>query len=210
MDEYFAKGKRGEICLRREDGQTVLVKRKNPRSTVDTIANEARYNKLLNKHGIGPRFLRYDAERNELIREYVEGEEFRTWLPTAGKKAVRHVLHIILKQCRTMDSLGIIKLEMTRPWKHIIVTKSDEPFLIDFERCKEARAPKNVTQFCQFLTGSAMARMLREKGIIIDRTLLTLAKEYKDALRQRDRLPEERAEPAAETIFKSIEGVVHG
>ena len=58
--EPFAKGKRGEVFLRDEDGVQVLVKKHNPDSVVDTIANEAKFNKLLNEHGIGPRFIRYE------------------------------------------------------------------------------------------------------------------------------------------------------
>ena len=90
MDEYLAKGKRGEVFLRDEKGKKVLVKIKNPKSDVDTIANEARFNELLNKKGIGPQFLSYD--KDELVREYVVGEEFRKWAPSAEKEAVRHVL----------------------------------------------------------------------------------------------------------------------
>ncbi len=180
MDEFLAKGKRGEVFLREERGKKVLVKVKNPKSDVDTIANEAKYNTLLNTKGIGPAFISYDKGKGELVREYVEGLEFRKWLLDAEKEAARHVLLTILEQCHVMDELGINKLEMTRPWKHIIVKENGEPVLIDFERCAETPNPKNVTQFCQFLTGSNLTAKLAEKGMQIESSkLLALAKKYK-------------------------------
>ncbi len=182
MDEYFAKGKRGEVFLRREGGKTVLVKRRNPQSAVDTIANEARFNQLLNTQGIGPAFISF--ENGELVREYVEGLELRKWLPSAERAAVRRVLLTILEQCRAMDELGINKLEMTRPWKHIIVRPDGEPVLIDFERCKETSLPKNVTQFCQFLTGSNLRRWFEEKGLALDaEKVRELSKIYKQNIK---------------------------
>ncbi len=90
MDEFFAKGKRGHLFLREEGGRRVLVKRRNPASAVDTIANEARFTALLNGHGIGPAFLSYG--QGELVREFVEGEEFRRWLPGATKESLRRLL----------------------------------------------------------------------------------------------------------------------
>lgn len=180
MDEYLAKGKRGEVFLRERGGKKVVVKKRNPDSDVDTIGNEARFTALCNGYGIGPAFISYDAEKGELVREYVRGTELRHWLPTAQKEGIRHVLLTVLDQCRTLDQLGINKLEMTRPWKHIIVQKDGEPMLIDFERCTATDSPKNVTQFCQFLSGTNLTAKIAEKGLVIASTqLLELAKLYK-------------------------------
>ena len=66
-----------------------------------------------------------------------------------------------------MDGVGVNKEEMTRPWKHIIVTPAGEAILIDFERCRETRLPKNVTQFCQFLISSVLAPHLKKLNILI-------------------------------------------
>lgn len=185
-DEPFAKGKRGLVSLREEGGTVVLVKRRNPDAAVDTIANEACFTELLCAHGVGPRFLRYDQGAGELVREYVVGEEFRRWLPLASGEAVRRVLLAVLVQCRTLDLLGIDKQEMTRPWKHIIVPADGVPVLIDFERCRRSRLPKNVTQFCQFLSGSRLSAALNDKKIMINtQKLLDLSKKYKQKIRDR-------------------------
>jgi predicted Ser/Thr protein kinase len=183
-ETFLAKGKRGHAFLREERGTTVLVKRKNPKSAVDTLANEAHFTNLLNTVGVGPAFISYDKERGELVREYVKGEELRRWLPSAGREAVEALLVSILKQCKVMDDVGVNKEEMTRPWKHIIVTPAQAGMLIDFERCREAKFPKNVTQFCQFLCSASVTAKLKTKKIIINnKKLLELAKRYKQNIK---------------------------
>jgi predicted Ser/Thr protein kinase len=183
-ETFLAKGKRGHAFLREEEGTTVLVKRKNPKSAVDTLANEAHFTNFLNGVGIGPAFISYDTKRGELVREYVQGEEFRRWLPAAGREAMKALLVSILRQCKVMDDLGVNKAEMTRPWKHIIVTPAQNGVLIDFERCRESQLPKNVTQFCQFLCSASLTAKLKNKKIIINnRYLLELAKKYKQNIK---------------------------
>jgi predicted Ser/Thr protein kinase len=183
MDRFLAQGKRGEVFLRIQHGKKVLVKRRNPASAVDTIANEARYTRLLNKVAIGPRFIDFDASTGELVREYIDGAEFRKWLPAAPGPATRRVLLSVLDQCKAMDDLGVEKQEMMRPWKHILVTKAGKAVLIDFERCRETASPKNVTQFCQFLTGTRVRSVFTEKGLLIDKQkILELAKNYKRSM----------------------------
>ena len=70
------------------------------------------------------------------------------------------------------------KDEMHHPLKHIIITPSG-PVLIDFERCKETKKPKNVTQFVEFLC--RIKEELSKKGILINaENLRKLSKEYKN------------------------------
>lgn len=183
-ETFLAKGKRGHAFLREVEGKTLLVKRKNPASVVDTIANEAYFTHFLNGVGVGPMFFSYDESVGELVRAYVDGLEFRKWLPTAERAAVKRVLLSVLRQCAVMDGVGVNKEEMTRPWKHIIVTPAGEAILIDFERCRETRLPKNVTQFCQFLTSSVLAAHLKKLNILIKKeNILELAKQYKQNIR---------------------------
>ncbi len=204
-DTFLAKGKRGEVFLRTLDGKTVLVKRRNPSAVVDTIANEAKYTELFNERGVGPKFISYNPVAGELVREYVEGEEFRKWLPIATKKDILAVLVSVLGQCGAMDDLNVVKEEMTRPWKHIIITKNKKAVLIDFERCRDSSLPKNVTQYCQFLCGTRIGIVLMSKKIIINnKKLLDLAKLYKQNIRN-------NARKKNAAVLKKMIGVIkHG
>jgi len=52
---------------------------------------------------------------------------------------------------------------MHHPWKHIIIGK--KVVLIDFERMHVTKDPKNVSQFCQFVTSKKMTGFLSDKEL---------------------------------------------
>lgn len=146
--EFFARGKRGEIYVGEYRGKKVAIKIKRPGSkAIGRIENEARVLKELNKNHIGPKFIAYEEGR--LIYEFIEGIFIKDLIEKANKTRIRMVLLNVLKQCRVLDKVGIIKEEMHKPLKHIIVGK--RVVLIDFERGHISNKPKNVTQFCQFI-----------------------------------------------------------
>jgi len=97
--------------------------------------------KLLNKYDIGPKFISY--KNGKLKYYYVYGIPIK-------EKFNRKIGLEVLKQCYKIDKLGIDKFEMHHPLKHILIGK--KIVMIDFERCKFSEKPKNVTQFCQFLS----------------------------------------------------------
>ena len=175
----YKKGKRGLIFLEERKGKKVIVKKKNPKAAVDTINNEAEFLKILNKHNIGPKLLKHDV--SSITMEFIDGTLIGDYFENEknNKKEIIKMIIKILEQCRQMDKLGINKLEMTRPHKHIIV-RDDAPILIDFERCRKTEKPKNVTQFLQFLTSTNISKKLEKNGIVIDKdNVIRLSKDYK-------------------------------
>jgi predicted Ser/Thr protein kinase len=171
--EIYAKGKRGVIY--RQDN--VCVKEKNPSSAIDTLMNEAKYLQLLNKKGIGPRFIKYSD--GKLYREFVDGVSISEFFRKSEKKEISDVIRQVLGQCRQMDLLGINKKELTNPYKDIIITADNRAVMIDFERCTEAKKPKNVTQFLQYVNKSKPT--LEKKEIMIDKEeIIRLGKDYKE------------------------------
>ena len=78
-----------------------------------------------------------------------------------------------------MDILGINKLEMKHPHKHILIVK-EKPIMIDFDRSKITQRPKNVTQVLQWITNKELEDILSKKGIMLPREImLEHAKHYK-------------------------------
>lgn len=142
--EYLSKGKRGIVYLDKD--AVVKVKREDSKAT-RALENEARWLKMLNKHNIGPRFI--DFQDGKLRMEYIKGTPIAEWLKK-NEKHKNKIAKDVLAQCRKMDKLEVNKLEMNHPYKHIIIRKG-KAVMIDFERCKKTRKPKNVTQFCQYL-----------------------------------------------------------
>lgn len=167
---YLAKGKRGKIYLKGSSA----IKQSAPLH----VANEVKWIRILNKKGIAPKFL--SSSENSFSYKFVKGEFLPQWIENQkSRTSVIKVLKDVLSQCRTMDRLKINKLEMHNPYKHIVVTKSAKPVLIDFERCYETKKPKNTTQFCQYITGK-LCSALSKKGIFLSRKKFTpLLKSYK-------------------------------
>lgn len=189
---YLARGKRGIVYTGDLDGQKVAVKVKNPKSmAVAKIANEARFLSKLNKYCIGPKLLAKGSRY--VMYRYVDGPAIREWIHTVSASVIRSVLKNVIKQCYTLDTLGIIKEEMHRPHKHILIEKR-LPVMIDFERCRYSEDPKNLTQFCQYLRNQA--EVLASRGVEYDPLRITkLAKAYS----------KDRSEESVKSILKEIQ-----
>jgi HemK-related putative methylase len=189
---YFTKGKRGVIYTAIQDKSKLIkthfskrelrkvaikIKREDSQ-TVNRIQNEVNWLKILNKEGIGPRFL-FNGE-NYLVYTFVEGEFILDWIKEHDKEEIKKVLTNLLNQCYILDKLQVNKEEMHHPLKHIIITKNNQPILLDFERCSKTIKPKNVTQFIEFIC--RMKEELENKGFKVDvKRLRNLANEYKDS-----------------------------
>lgn len=174
--EYFAKGKRSIVYKGNFKGKKAIQKVIKGTAPPNIIKNETKWLKKLEKYKIGPKL--YKEGRNYMICEFVKGKRIMDWLKEHNKKEIKKTIKEILKQCRILDKLKVNKKELQRPVKHIIIGKTAK--MIDFERCKETKNPKNVTQFCQFLTSKNMKQVLKEKDIKIDKDkLITLLKKYK-------------------------------
>ncbi|MBC8500952.1 MAG: hypothetical protein H8D38_04265 [DPANN group archaeon] len=181
MKKLLAKGKRGNVYTYKStvDGKEVCVKELNPETEAeDVIHNEAKFLRMVNEQGIGPALLK--EEDDKVIMEFVQGERILDFFERADKTGIVKVIKDSLSQARKLDKIGVNKYELTNPYKHIIV-KYEKPVMIDFERCKEVKKPKNVTQLVQFLTSGKVKRILKEKKIDLDtEELRQLAKKYKE------------------------------
>lgn len=150
--KYYAKGRRGVVYFGSFKGKRVAVKQRSEKAVTDRLFIEAEFLKKLNKKRIGPRFFFF--EKGKLAMEFIDGKNIKEFMKRADKKSKKEIAKKILKQCFSMDEMGIDKGEMHHPIKHIIIRNipgGPEPVMIDFERCKHAEYPKNVTQFCQYL-----------------------------------------------------------
>ncbi len=141
---YFAKGKRGYVFTGKYNDKKVAVKIKHPGSSVDTLLHESNMLRLVNKHGIGPKYLFHS--QNYLVYEFVEGRYLRDFV---GRKAMKSICKKVFEQCYQLDLIGVNKEEMSNPYKHVIIGK--RVVLIDFERARKAEDVHNVTQFCNYV-----------------------------------------------------------
>ena len=156
---YLASGKRSHIFVLEQQGRKYALKiERDDTTAVDRLLNEYTALVLLNQFCIGPRLREFGY--SYLLYEFVEGEFILDYL--AHSSAPWPVLKQVFSQCRQMDILGINKLEMHHPVKHVIV-KGRTVTLIDFERCYFTPRPKNVSQFSQFLCSERVRSLLSGK-----------------------------------------------
>ncbi len=174
---YFTHGKRGLIFTGTYHGTGAAIKIKRPESAAENrIANEARWLKKFNAHGIGPKL--FFAGSGFVVYRFVDGGFLLPWIGRSGKTAVRRVLRALLGQCFVLDALSVSKEEMHHPTKHIIMAKRNEPVLLDFERTHRTAKPQNVTQFVQYLC--RLQPLLARKGFTFTpQALREAARRYK-------------------------------
>ncbi|MFH0875858.1 MAG: methyltransferase [archaeon] len=185
---YYAKGKRGYISLGKFDNKKIAVKVLHKNLNFNRIENEVNFLKLLNKKGIGSQLLFYGNDY--FAYTFVEGELIVDFINSSQKFAILDIIKKILAECYTMDCLGINKLEMHHPIKHIIVRKNGNdavPVMIDFERARFTKDPKNVTQFFDFLIGDNISEILSKKEICLRKEyIIPLLKAYKKEMSERN------------------------
>ena len=173
----FARGHRGLLYKANLKKKLVAIKTKKPESEAKgRIANETKWIKILNKHKIGPKLL--FSGKGYFAYEFVKGDFILDFIEKNNKEDIIKTIKSVFNQLYIMDKLKVDKEEMHHPLKHVIIDK--KPVLIDFERCKITKKPKNVTQFCQFLMSGSTGILLKQKKINLNKDkIINLAKTYK-------------------------------
>lgn len=153
--EILDSGKHGLVYKAELDGQIVAIKVKKPESeSQNTAILEANYLEKANLLGIGPKLI----EKNEdyVVMEFIDGLRIDKFLEEASSEDIQLVMKKVISQLEKLDSLGINKMEMTNPYKHIIV-RNLEPVLIDFERARFSPKSKNVNQFKEYMKKNSIS-----------------------------------------------------
>ncbi len=115
-----------------------------------TTMLEGNYLDKVNFYHIGPTV--YDYNEHYVIMEFIEGTLIGEWLEEEhSEEEKKIVLENILIQLEILDQVGINKFELTNPYKHIIVKPNLDVVLIDFERARFSKKPKNVNQFKEYV-----------------------------------------------------------
>ena len=172
----LTRGHRGIIYTGFLNKKTVAIKSQivSPQ-IIHRIKNEVVFLEKLNKDDIGPKLI--FAKDDFFVCEYIDGQLFEDFIKNQSHNDIKIIIREIFDQMYTLDKLGVSKEEMTNPYKHILI-KNKKPILIDFERCSYTEKPKNVTQFCQYITH--LKRELTKKGFDINpEHMIKLCKLYK-------------------------------
>lgn len=151
----IGKGTNGVVvACRSKHGDVYACKIRRGDAQRSQLLDEARYLRLANSVGVGPRLYAYT--RDVLVMELVRGTPIAEWWTRADVKSKKAFVEDVLRQARALDSIGISHGELSRPGNHVLASDEGRAVILDFESARFGR-PQNVTQ---------VANMLRSLGLL--------------------------------------------
>jgi len=146
----LGKGFVGIVVIAHLNGQRVAVKIRRVDSDRADLLHEARMLSKANSVNVAPRLM--TASKNFLLMQLIDGDLLPNWLKTnKDTTAVIQVLMEVLEQCFRLDQVGLDHGELSKAPKHLLVDKTEKPFIVDFETASVERRVANVTAVCQYL-----------------------------------------------------------
>lgn len=146
----LGKGCVGIVVLARTKGKRAALKIRRVDADRPTMHNEARMLNKANMVHVGPKLL--GVSKNFLLTQYINGQTLQEWLSQDKTRKEEHnVLTQILEQCWQLDRTGLDHGELSYAAKHVLITKSKKPVIVDFETASTNRGSSNVTSICQYL-----------------------------------------------------------
>ena len=141
----------------------VALKIRRVDSHVKTLAQEGENQRLANVVGVGARI--YGFTEDFITMDLIEGLHIDKFVEVADEESIRRVVVDLLKQCRRLDLIGLDHGELSRARKHIIITSSLKPVILDFSSSSRNRRPANVSSLFSFLflSKSGLSALLRKK-----------------------------------------------
>jgi putative serine/threonine protein kinase len=189
--QVLGKGTSAIIIKAFKDGKCYALKIRRIDSGKPNMRHEAELTKSANNVGVGP-ILEASTE-NILLMEFVEGESFIDWLWKLGENQENKIsllafLHRLFRQCRILDLAGIDHGELSRASKHIIVQRTLEPCILDFEKASLKRRVANVTSIAQFLflKGKVAEKIQKILGRKDESMIIRRLRSYKNSFSEDD------------------------
>lgn len=146
----LGKGCVGIVVLAQTKGKRAALKIRRVDADRSTMHNEARMLNKANVIHVGPKLLA--VSKNFLLTQYINGQTLQEWLSQDRTRKEEHnVLSQILEQCWRLDQTGLDHGELSYAAKHVLITKSKKPVIVDFETASTNRGSSNVTSICQYL-----------------------------------------------------------
>lgn len=127
------------------------------------MQREAQMLRKANSIHVGPKLLR--VSKNFILMQFIDGFLLPKWLEKRrGKREIKRVLREVLEQCWRLDEAGLDHGELSHAPKHVIIDKTNRPYIVDFETASINRKPSNVTSISQFLFFSgSVAKTVNER-----------------------------------------------
>ena len=177
----LGKGFVGIVVIAHVNEERAAVKIRRVDADRADLFHEARMLSKANSVNVAPKLM--TASKNFLLMQFIEGDLLPNWLETnKNVVAVKQVLGEVLEQCFRLDQVGLDHGELSKAPKHLLVDKTEKPFIVDFETASVERKVANVTAVCQYLfagnstASKVLAEIFGERNIL---ELIDALKAYK-------------------------------
>ena len=176
----LGRGCVGIVVVAYANNRRVALKIRRIDADRSHMSHEAQMLKKANLVSVGPRLLK--VSENFLLMQLVGGVLLPEWVKNAEEAPLRRVLHEVLEQCWRLDQVMLDHGELSRGQKHVIMSKEDKPFIVDFETASTNRKPSNLTSISQFLFISGISKSVYEKiGEKNKKLIMDKLRKYKSA-----------------------------
>jgi putative serine/threonine protein kinase len=146
----LGKGFVGIVVIAHVNGERVAVKIRRSDADRADLLHEAHMLSKANSVNVAPKLR--GSSKNFLLMQLIDGSLLPNWLKTnKDAVAVKQVLGEVLEQCFRLDQVGLDHGELSKAPKHLLVDKTEKPFIVDFETASVERRVANVTAVCQYL-----------------------------------------------------------
>ncbi len=159
----LGKGFVGIVVIAHLNGKRLAVKIRRVDADRANLLHEALMLSRANSVNVAPKLVA--ASKNFLIMQLIDGDLLPNWLKTTRDRvAVKKLLGQVLEQCFRLDQIGLDHGELSKAPKHLLVDKTKEIFIVDFETASIERRAANVTAVCQYLFAgnSSVSKILAE------------------------------------------------
>ncbi len=164
---------------RTSKGESVALKIRRTDANRPDMHTEAMFQRLANVAGVGP--MLSGEEPDVLAMELVTGQTLPRWLSKEiDPISTQPMLRSMLKQCCTLDQIGLDHGELSHAHKNILVSRKG-PVIVDFESSSSTRNPHNVTSLVQYLffSGKIAERVRSSTGFSDRAELIERLRAYK-------------------------------
>lgn len=148
--QVYGKGYVGIVVVAQVGGRRLALKMQRVDSDRESLEREAQLLTEANAVGVGPKFLA--GTKHFLLMDLIDGGSLEAWLQMhQNPTEVRSIVADILEQCWRLDEISLDHGEISKAPKHLLVTKTGKPCIVDFETASKTRNASNVTSVCQYL-----------------------------------------------------------
>jgi putative serine/threonine protein kinase len=175
------------VKVERNDRETFALKIRRIDANRSSMDREGKLHRIANTAGVGPSI--YANTKNFILMEFIDGYNIIGWLNQQSVEAdqVRKVVINTLEQCYNLDRAHLDHGELNCLARHVLISESVDPHIIDFETASIDRKTSNVTAAAHslLLNGRVSRNVGKIIGFVQRESMLQLLRIYKwDQTRQ--------------------------